>query len=226
MKLMKIINLLVFFSTVVFFSSCDTTENNQSTLSLNFVNNSGIPKLANNSFEIQEVKILIRDIKIKNQTMDDSLQIKTGPYVVNLNLNGKLTEFAVSDIPQGIYNRIKFEIHKLEASENPPDSSFKEGSDASLRYSVIIKGLLDGEQFVYKSKKSAKQDVKLNDDITVNENEIVNLTLKVDVYKWFFDGENFLNPNDSANDYKIDNNIKDNFKNAYRDQNKDGQKDM
>ncbi|MBK7105020.1 MAG: hypothetical protein IPH62_07040 [Ignavibacteriae bacterium] len=225
MKTKKLLNVFLIFAMVLILTNCDSTENNESTVTLSFANNSAIPKIAENNFQIQEVKILLRNIKIKNQADEDSLQIKTGPYVVNLNLNGNLTEFAVSDIPKGNYDRVKFEIHKLEASENPPDAVFKEGNEESLRYSIVVTGLLNGEQFIYKSKKSAKQDVKLAEDIIVDENENVNLTIKVDVNSWFYEDENFLNPNDAGNDDKIDNNIKNNFKNAYRDQNKDGQID-
>ena len=69
----------------------------------------------------------------------DEVNIKIGPFVVYLNLNGVTTDFAVSNISPGSYNHIKFEIHKIEASETPPDPEFKDGDDSSLRYSANCK---------------------------------------------------------------------------------------
>ena len=203
-------------------TACETTEPDQTTLSISFATDSNLPKITNDDLKLQEVKLLIRNIKIKNQSVEDSLHIKTGPMVVALNLEGGLSEFSSSEIPKGIYNRLRFEIHKLEDSETPPDQEFKEGSESSKRYSIIVKGTLNGESFVYKSKKSAVQDIKLEEDLIVEENADANLTVKVDPFSWFYEGDIFLNPNDSANDDKIDNNLKNSFKRAFCDKDRNG----
>ena len=228
---MKVCNLKIivtlFFSAFILFNACDSTQPDQTSLSLSFATETTVPKLisTNEEFQIEEVKLLIRNIKIKNQSEEDSLQVKTGPIVVNLNLDGKLTEFAATEIPAGNYNRVRFEIHKIEDSEVPPDAEFKEGLESSKRYSVIVKGLLNGETFTYKSRKSAVQDVKLETDIIVEENEDANLTINVNPYSWFYDESQFLNPNETSNESKIDNNLQYAFKNAYKDNDHDGVSD-
>ncbi len=68
MKKSKLKSIFLFLAVALIYSGCDTTENNQSSLSLNFTTKSTIPKISNNNLEIQEVKILIKDIKIKDQT--------------------------------------------------------------------------------------------------------------------------------------------------------------
>ena len=58
--------------------------------------------------------------------------------------------------------------------------------------------------------------------IDVGENEIANLTITVDPYSWFYDGDTFSDP---ANENDIDNKIKDSFKKCFRDSNHDGRGD-
>jgi len=132
------------------------------------------------------------------------------------------TDFAVGNIFPGTYDRVKFEIHKVEASETPPDPEFREGNDSKLRYSVIVKGKYNSEDFIYKSRKSAKQDLKLETPIEVGANEIANLTIIVDPYTWFYDDIAPLDPTDPDNESEIDKNIKESFKKCFRDDNYDG----
>ena len=84
-----------------------------------------------------------------------------------MNLNGITTDFAVSNIPAGVYDEIKFKLHQIEGSEIPPDPEFKDGDE---RYSVIVKGSYNSIPFVYKSKKSANQELEFEPPITILEN--------------------------------------------------------
>ena len=204
------------------FSACDTAETTNSTVSLSFHSSQPLAKVADDTIELDTVKILLRDIKIKNQAGNNEPNLKVGPFVVYLDLSGMTTDFAIGDIPSGLYDRIRFRVHKIEDSETPPDAEFKEGNNSDLRYSVIVKGKYNSEDFIYKSRKSAHQDLKLETPIEVDENEIANLTITVDPFSWFSDGTTLLDPTDPANENDIDNNIKDSFKKCFRDDNHDG----
>jgi len=224
------IKKLILLSTAIFlmlfaFSACDTTENTNGSMSLSFSNNTTLQKINDDIIELDTIKILIRDIKIKSKSGSDTSSIKVGPFVVKLNLAGTTTDFAINNIPTGSYDRIKFEIHKIEASETLSDPEFREGTDASLRYSVIVKGKYNTVPFIYKSRKSAKQDLKLETPVTVDENGVANLTITVDPFTWFADSVNTFDPTDPANENDIDNNIKESFKKAFRDNNHDGKED-
>ena len=214
--------LISFFSAIILFTACDTAETNNSTVSLSFYSGQSLSKTLDDTIELDTVKILIRDIKIKNQSGNNEPNLKVGPFVVYLELSGMTTDFTVTDIPLGSYDRVRFSVHKIEASETPPDPEFKEGNDSSLRYSVIVKGKYNSADFIYKSRKSAHQDLKLETPIEVDENEIANLTITVDPFSWFSDGTTLLDPTDPANENDIDNNIKDSFKKCFRDDNHDG----
>lgn len=213
--------ILIFL--ILQFNACDSnTEPDQTSVTLSFATELNLPKIAAEDLVIEEVKLLVKSIKIKNMGKEDSLHVKTGPIVVSLNLEGKTTEFANAEIPAGSYDRVRFEIHKIEDSETPPDAEFKEGTESAKRYSIIVKGKLNGEAFIYRSRKSCVQDIKLEEDLVVNENEAAKLTITVNPLSWFYEGDTLLNPNDSKNDDKIDNIIKTNFKRAFRDKNQDG----
>lgn len=218
-------NILIFIvstGTFIFLNGCNSVEPIDAKITLSFTGGTIIDKIQNDTLQLDTVKILIRDIKIRNQSTNDTTSVKVGPFVVYMDLSGITTDFAVGNIPPGNFDRIKFKVHKVEGSETPPDPEFKEGTDESLRYSVIVKGEVNSFPFIYKSRKSAHQDLKLETPIVVEENGVANLTIIVDPYSWFTDGANLLDPTDPANENNIDNNIKDSFKKAFQDNNHDG----
>jgi hypothetical protein len=218
-KLTQSFAILIALFTLTFNTGCDSTEITDSTVSVLFSLSSITQKISNDTIQLDTIKILLRDVKIKNRALNDEMNIKLGPFVVYLNLNGMTTDFAAGNIPPGSYDRIRFRVHTLEGSEMPPDPEFKEGSH---RYSVMVKGIYDSVPFVYKSKKPAHQDLKLETPIVVDENTTVNLTVTVDPLSWFYKDNVLMDPNNPANENDINNNIKHSFKRCFRDDDRDG----
>ena len=218
-NLIRSFAIIVSLFALTFFTGCDTAETTDATISISFSPSNITQKISDDTIQLDTVKILLRDIKIKNQSGNDEINIKVGPFVVYLNLSGMTTDFAVGDVLPGSYDRIRFRVHTLEDSETPPDPEFKEGS---LRYSVIVKGMHNSIPFVYKSKKSAHQDLKLEIPILVADNSTANLTITVDPLNWFYKDNVLMDPNDPANENDINNNIEHSFKKCFRDDDKDG----
>ena len=206
----------------IFLSGCGSIEPVDAKVTLSFNSGTAVEKINDDTIQLDTVKILLRDIKMKNQSTNDTASVKAGPFVVNINLAGVTTDFAIGNIPPGYYDRVKLKVHKMIGLESPPDPDFKEGYDESLRYSVIVKGAFNSIPFIYKSRKSAHQDLKLDSPLIVEENGTANLTITVDPFSWFTDGSKLLDPADSSNSNEIDNNIKDSFKKAFQDDNHDG----
>lgn len=217
----RIAVIIVFIFPLFLIVSCDTTETNNGTLSLSFSSGSSSQKVTADTLTLETVKILLRDVKIKQQSGDDSLDIELGPFVVSLNLEGMTTDFAVGDIPPGSYDRVRFRVHKLGGSETPPDPEFRDSSDGS-RYSVIVKGNINSIPFIYKSRESADQDLPLVTPLEIGKNESANLTITVDPYSWFYNMGILLDPTDPANESDIDNNIENSFEKCFEDNNHDG----
>ncbi|MCG6915363.1 hypothetical protein LJE86_15760 [bacterium BMS3Abin03] len=232
-SLLKLFATLIaglFISTL--FTSCDTTQTTGGNFSLSFGPGTSLPKTTDDALELTDVKILLRDIKLEQESASkttdgdhegegDEVVVKVGPFVVNLNLDAITTDVAISDIPVGTYNEIKFKIHTLEASETPPDPEFIDGQDPSKRYSVIVRGTYNSVPFIYKSSKPAHQKIRLEEPIEVVEGTPTNLTITVDPYTWFYKGDTFLDPTNSTNINDIDNNIAHSFRSAFRDNNHD-----
>jgi hypothetical protein len=174
---------------------------------------------------LDTVKVLIKDIKVNVANKNEDLKnFKVGPFVLFLNLFSTINTISTAIIPAGEYDKIKFEIHKLEDVETIPDPEF---ADANGRYSVIVKGWYLGNYFVFKSSKSAHQRLmQFPNNITTAAETNSNITLIVKPYIWFVKNGVYLDPRDPANENDIDNNIKENinlksFK-VFRDNNRDG----
>lgn len=174
-----------------------------------------------NILVLDTVKILIKDIKLNvANSNQDSTNFKVGPFVLFLNLDSSTNIIGSAIIPAGEYEKIKFEIHKLNNNEISPDPEFTEG------YSVIVKGWYLGNYFIYKSDKSAHQILQFP-KIPVTTSILSNITLIVKPYIWFIDRTTgvWLDPTVLANSNDIDNNIKDNIKNnfkAFKDNDRNG----
>lgn len=215
---------LFYFAVIIYlaFAGCsDSTEPEGSSITVSFSSNSSLAKIAEDSLQIDSVKILVRNLKL-NSTGNDSTQVKSGPFIVYLKTDGNINTVAASNIPAGTYDKIKFEVHKLEETAVPPDPEFKDSTD---RYSVIIKGIFNNAPFIYKSRKSAKQIIHLSEAVNIEDNTETNFTLIVNPYEWFVKNGNILDPNEQSNRNDIDNLLKDSFKKGFVDNNKDGLED-
>ena len=218
MRLIKFLG--IYFLPILFLLGCDTAENSDGAVSLSFSPGSSLQKINDGTLELTEVKILLSDIKLEmedgedhnGEGEDEHYILRVDPFVINLNLDGAATNFTVANAPAGLYEEVEFKIHKVGASETPPDSEFKEGDDESLRYSVIAKGNYNNVPFVYKSKKSTHQELNFETPIEILENSFTNLTILVDPHSWFYKDGVLLDPSNPANENDIDNNIKESFK--------------
>jgi hypothetical protein len=173
---------------------------------------------------LDTVKILIKDIKLNvSNNNQDSTNFKTGPFVLFLDLSSSgINQISSAIIPEGQYDKVKFEIHKLNNNEAIPDPEFE---DANGRYSVIVKGRYFGNNFTYRSSKSAHQILNFPAIVSVSTVSGTNITLVVKPYIWFIKNDAYLDPTDPSNSNDIDNNIKDNFKNclkAFKDDDRNG----
>ncbi len=220
----KYIYFIFLFTSLILLTSCkDSTNNTQAgdNITVSLALDKGLNKIGSDPIVLDTVKILLKDIKFRQATGDSS-NVKVGPMVVYLNLNGIPTEFAAGIVIAGDYDKIKFRLHKPDDNEIISDPEFIAGSTGELRYSVIVKGKYYGVPFIYKSTKTATQEVNLKNYVHLTNDVKTNVTLSVDVNSWFYKDALVLDPNNTANRNDIDNNIKDSFKKAFRDSNKDG----
>lgn len=170
---------------------------------------------------ITEAKALITEIELETEPSGTSHEIHIAPVVIYYNIGGQVVTVTAGNLPVGLFNRIKLKIHKPEDTEAIPDPEFREGTSGNQRYSFIIKGTYNGNNFVYKSRKSASMIINLSTPINTG-NGSRNITLLVNPSLWFLNNGIVLDPTNSSNDDLIDDNFKNSFKRAFRDDNKDG----
>lgn len=173
---------------------------------------------------VTEAKALITDIQYERERDGLNQLHHTGPYVVNLALDGSLKEIMKGYIVRDIYTKAKFQVHKAEDGQQISDPEFIEGTGENQRYSFIVKGTYNGTPFTYKSKRSMDIVINFNKSSNV-KNKTHNFTMLFNKTGWFMNGSAVLNPNLSQNADIIDNNIKSSFKKAFLDDNKDGAAD-
>lgn len=223
----KGISVLTILIALLLISGCKSDEVVTSSSTDNFdvsmMSSTGVTDSPINALVLDSVKILLKDIKLNvSASSDDSVNFKTGPFVLKLNMNSSVNVITTAMIPAGTYNKIMFEIHKLEDSETIGiDTAFSFGGG---RYSVVVYGKFNLVPFIYRSTKSAKQKINFNPAITVSNTTKSNVTLKVQPYTWFWNGTDYMNPVDIANTNNIDNNIKASFK-AIKDDDHNGIED-
>lgn len=170
------------------------------------------------SIQITEAKALISEFEIEANDGVSS-EVKLTPFVINFDLNSTLKEVLSVYIPTNTYRKVKFQIHKPEDTETPPDPEFK---DASGRYSFIVKGMYNGNPFVFKSKKSVNLVINMNKDVNINGNK-VNISMLINKLMWFKNSSGSeIDPRDSGNENTIDDNLRNSFKNVFKDDDRNG----
>lgn len=191
-------------------------------LELSSFSSDDIQELVSGSLILDTIKILIKDIKLNITNTEDSIDYSVGPYVIYLDLNSLVRNFTSDIIPSGNYDKIFFDIHKLEDNETPPDPDF---SDLNGRYSIIVKGRYNDTSFVYKSSASVHHKLIFPNSLYISVSGKSNITIHIKPYIWFIKNSIYLDPRNPVNRSDIDDNIKNNINNnirAFKDNNKDG----
>lgn len=177
---------------------------------------------------IDTAKILIKSIKLGGSGPSDSSDFKTGPYVLLITEGASLKTLSATNVPEGEYDQVKFEIHLPSQNESVPDPDFREGSGGNERYSAVIIGHYNGNRFVFKSKSTVNVQSDILPSIVVADSVgTANLTMGVSTGIWFTDGEVDLDPTstNASNVAKIEQSISNSFY-GFRDNDKDGDADI
>ncbi len=223
----RYIPLLVFFTLILslFLISC----NSDNSVTTSGSSNGSVSMMADmtgtddNILVIQSAKFLIEFVKLEREHGSDDVDLKEGPFVVSVDLTGRVTTFAIGLIPGGTFNEVHIKIHKHTPNEVVIDPDF--GTNG-VGYSGIITGTYNGIPFVYRTAITSSQEVDINPPLIAAAALLkMNVTLLVKPGVWFVKNGILLNPMDAVNQHDIDDNIKDSFREAFEDNDKDGHHD-
>jgi len=166
------------------------------------------------SIKITRARFCIRDVKFKNAA-EDSINFKSAPFVLDLNLTGAAQTVGVAEVKLGTYKRIEFDVHRLERPDIAGLADTVQFGDflKDEHYSVIISGTMyiggKDSAFTYRSKIDAQQKIDLVPNLVVSEQaNSVSTTLQISSANWFKFNNQLLDPTDKNNEGKIDEAIK------------------
>lgn len=185
------------------------------------------------SIKITRARFVLRDIKFKT-VEEDSMNFKSSPMVLELDLTGTMQSVGVSNVRFATYRRIEFDVHRVEAKDltglSQADSAKFADFLAGEKYSVIIDGTVyktgqSGQAFTYRSKIDARQKVDLTPNLVVTEaSPTVNATIMISSANWFTGTGALVDPTDTNSEGIINENLKNSIK-VFKDNDKDGSKD-
>lgn len=168
-----------------------------------------------NEIEIQEVKFFLEEFELDgtNGTADFELE-DLNDFIVNLPLDGTPLTITQAEIPVGLYDEFEMEIEKPDSDIEVTDLDFR---DETGSYSVVVKGLYNGEEFTFRSSEDFEIDVDLNPPLEITETSQSTLVIEIFVPVWFMGADGMImNPKELGNAEKINENIENSFE-AFED---------
>jgi len=192
-----------------------------------------------NTLVIDRVQLVLREIELKRvestTTCGDSghdgcEELELGPILLDLPLGGSggaAHSFTVP-VAAGSYDEVEFKIHP-PSNDDAPEAAFVQAHPDFAGVSVQVDGTFNGVGFTYTSDLSAEEELELSPPLAVTESASADLTLMVDLDRWFRDGAGLLvDPATAnaglANATLVEGNIRATF-HAFEDENHDGTDD-
>ena len=186
---------------------------------------------------ITSAQVVLREIELKRDDDDacdrrgqsdddDCEEFEIGPMLVDLPLGGATETVLTIPIDTGTYDEIEFEVHKPEDDGAAADQAFVAQHPDFDRVSIRVEGTWNGTPFVFTTDLNVEQEIDLVPPLVVTEGTGTNVTLRVDLDRWFRNQSGALVDPASANqggqnENLVKDNIKDSFE-AFEDEDRDG----
>jgi hypothetical protein len=187
--------------------------------------------------KVTRVRTVIRHLRLEREDDKSETEISAGPLLLDVggtNLGGALVELVTNNVPAGTYDKLKLEIHVIDAAP-ASQSGFQDLVDRAV--SVLIEGKLDKQlspnctpdtqdptqcSFTFGSALEAELEQEGRFQLGGTAS---NITLNIDASKWFQAANgSVLIPLDPGAQSAIEANIKASFS-AFEDDNENGEAD-
>lgn len=174
------------------------------------------------------------DAACRDDDDDDCEEIEDGPILVGVPMDTDQPAVVLeSTLPEGLWEEIEFEIDKLERDDDD-ETALLDETGFPENVSIRVTGtwtLADGtsETFTYQSDLEAEQELEFEPPIEVTANASKNVTLALNIDRWFRTGDGLLvNPAGGNEDGAYEDLIEDNIEEAiegFKDDDLDGDED-
>lgn len=139
---------------------------------------------------ITKAEIVLREIELERVettdcddlvATDDCEEFEVGPILLDLPLNGGTETLVAIDVPEGVYDEIEFEIHKV-SSDDPEDAEFRAAHPDLLDTSIRVQGTFNGQSFTYVTDLNVEQEFDLVPPLVIDEmTGTTNVTVRIDL---------------------------------------------
>jgi hypothetical protein len=192
-----------------------------------------------NTLIVDQVQLVLREIELKRiesttacgeSSGDNCEKLELGPILLDLPLGGAggaARTFSVA-VDTGTYGEVEFEIHH-PSDDDATDVAFLQAHPDFAGVSVKVTGSFNGAPFSYLSDLNAEEELELSPPLVTTESTATDLTLMVDLDRWFRDAANGLVDPASANagganESLVEHNIQSTL-HAFEDEDHDGTDD-
>jgi hypothetical protein len=192
-----------------------------------------------NTLIVDQVQLVLREIELKRiesstacgeSSNDDCEKLELGPILLDLPLGGTggaARTFSVA-VDTGTYDEVEFEIHR-PSDDDGADVALLQAHPDFAGVSVKVTGSFNGAPFSYLSDLDAEEEIELSPPLVTTESTATDLTLMIDLDRWFRDAANGLVDPASANsggvnESLVEHNIQSTL-HAFEDEDHDGTDD-
>lgn len=179
--------------------------------------------------ELERAGVVSCDSTMSGNDDDDCEYFSLDARLVTLPLASGVSQALRVDVPAGTYTTLEMKVHKV--SDDAEDLAFLAANptwpeDKSIR----VTGFYNGTPFTFVSEVNFEIEEELVPALVIGETGQADLTVRIDLTRWFRQGLNgaLINPatagKNGANESLVENNIK-NSVNVFRDDDRDGEDD-
>jgi hypothetical protein len=190
-----------------------------------------------NTLVVDTVQLVIRELELKRveatsscagSNHDHCERLELGPILLDLPLGGGAARAFSAPLAAGSYREVEFEIHK-PSDDDASDAAFVQAHPDFADRSVLVTGTFNGTRFRYTSDLDAEEEIELSPPLVTTDGAAADLTLLVDLDRWFRTGAGVLVDPATANagltnEGLVESNIRSTL-HAFEDENHDGSDD-
>lgn len=171
--------------------------------------------------------VALADRNHRDDDEEDCPSIHTGPFLVNVPVNGTDGARVAVPVGEGVYSAVRLTLHKVTSNDSA-DRAFRQANPDFRDISVRLEGTYNGTPFIFVSDMNKKIDVPLPQPLDVTEVG-GDVTVTLDFGNWFVRPSGGLYSPALANTpgsvrNVVQSNIAGTFR-AFCDRNRDGRED-
>jgi hypothetical protein len=194
--------------------------------------------MGNDTLIIRSVELVLREIELERIEVDECEdmesddaceEFETGALLVSLPLGSTQTERVITLQAQpGTFDELEFDVHK---PDDVTDAAFiaanPDFADISIRVTGTYSQAGSRSDFTFTSDLNEEQEIDLNPPLVVDEGGATNVTLRLDISRWFVNagGTALVDPATANNGQANENLVRDNIRasiDVFRDDDTDG----